>query len=221
MGCSHQNEVKRCCCSNIHSTTIPPTTMKSLAILLYFLSNALALRAPNPPGEPTTTRQQAVLAVVDRARALGPVANHQPTETQAAFGRQARKLEPLSDPKPAHTNLTGTHERLYSVSPGKKRGRIAQVFTSTTQFINEVQLGPLCAQYLARYEATNDTMSTIHFEKLLFRLFGWTVYAKPSDKKGVWKHIFVGTFIDHDGRRKRLRVMETPSLLLFLQDLDG
>mmetsp|Transcript_16653 Transcript_16653/g.23143 ORF Transcript_16653/g.23143 Transcript_16653/m.23143 type:complete len:195 (-) Transcript_16653:165-749(-) len=171
-----------------------------------------------------TTRaaaQKAIITVVDEARSLGPVANDEPEDKKEAFLSLARQLQPLSDPQPARLDFTGNYERLYSVSPGKKLGLIQQKFLDRTNVVNSVALGPLKTTSYGRYKATGDFSGTIVFEKLVFSVFGLKFYEKPYQAEGLWKILFVGTFVDHDGVRKRLRVMETPTLFLLLQNLEA
>lgn len=65
----------------------------------------------------------------------------------------------------------------------------------------------------------DDWTSTIQFKRMTYKLFAVPLYRKqvPSNSPGgIWKYIYVGNFVDTDGKRKLLRVMETPSLSLFL-----
>ena len=170
-------------------------------------------------------RNAAILALVDQARQLGPVANDHPENVKAEFHRRAKELQPLSDTSPAAIDLTGVHERIYSISPGKKYGHIQQIFVNATSFVNSVKFlgGIVQTSVDAYYKAQDDVMGMVIFDnQLYFRLFGLTVYRKELPRGGEfpWKVLFVGNFVDHDGKQKRLRIMETPSLFVLLQNLE-
>lgn len=174
-------------------------------------------------------RNAAILALVDEARRIGPVANDQPDDTKATFLDRARRLQPLSDPRPAKIDFTGVHDRLYSTTAGKKYGRIQQTFVDATRLVNSVTLlgGAVQISIGARYEAQDDTTGVITYDdEQCIALFGRTVYMKKQTSMSTdgvgypWNFLFVGTFVDHDGKRKRLRIMETPSPFLLLQDVE-
>lgn len=170
-------------------------------------------------------RNTAILALVDQARQVGPVANDQPENVKAEFHQQAKELQPLSDASPASVDFTGVHERIYSVSPGKKYGHIQQIFVDATSFVNSVKFlgGIVQTSVDASYEARDDVTGVVTFDnQLIMRLFGVIVYRKELPRGGEfpWNILFVGSFIDHDGKRKRLRIMETPSLFVLLQNLE-
>ena len=170
-------------------------------------------------------RNAAILALVDQARQIGPVANNQPENVKAEFHQRAKELQPLSDTSPAAVNFTGVHERIYSVSPGKKYGHIQQIFVNATSFVNSVKFlgGIVQTSVDASYEARDDVTGMVTFDnQLYFRLFDVTVFRKelPRGREFPWNILFVGSFVDHDGKQKRLRIMETPSLFVLLQTLE-
>ena len=154
------------------------------------------------------------------------MANDQPDNVKEEFHQKAKKLQSLSDASPASVDFTGVHERIYSVSPGKKYGHVQQIFVNATSFVNSVKFlgGIVQTSVDASYEARDDFTGVVIFDtQLNFRLFGSvTIYRKELPRGGEfpWKILFVGSFVDHDGKRKRLRIMETPSLFVLLQNLE-
>jgi hypothetical protein len=215
-----------------------------------------------------------ILQLLSEARRLGPVANDRTEKEKAAILELARSLEATnkadelsssskSTARSAKTttttisvleeyDLTGLHERLYSTSPGKKRGRIQQRFINSTFLENTVGLGPL--QVVATATLTpgdtrtitpgddddnnnissddimcsgtnSDNTVTISFHTLSYRIAGIDIpWGRKSleGRTGTWKILFMGTITDPlDGKRKLLRVMETPSLFILLQDLES
>ena len=171
---------------------------------------------------------QAVLDLVNKARLLGPVANDRTDFEKEQILQQARTLAnnatiTSSSSAPTHVDLTGVHERLYSTSPGKRRGRIRQRFLNATFLENSVQFGPVSMVATATLTPTSLDTSTIEFHSLSYRILGLDVpWGRKSlqGSEGTWKFLFVGNFVDPlDGKLKRLRVMETPSLFMLLQEL--
>jgi len=183
---------------------------------LLLLRNVIALAAPESC--PTTINADpSVLQLVAEARRLGPVANDRSDDEKNIFLSQAKSLKSFSEPKPAHINFCGVHERLYSVSPGKKRGKIRQVFLDSSTLINSVRFGPFQVSVTAELKPIDDWSSKIQFQRMAYTLFGIPLYRKQVDTNspgGTWKYLYVGEFVDTDEKRKLLRVMETPSLFL-------
>ena len=137
-------------------------------------------------------------------------------------GKEVKKS--TSEPKPSYVNFKGVHDRLYSVSPGKKRGKIRQVFIDSSTLINSVRFGPLQISLMAEITPIDDWSGKILFKRMTYKLPGIPFYHKqvPTNSPGgTWKYVYVGNFVDIDGKRKLLRVMETtPSLFLLTGDLE-
>jgi hypothetical protein len=186
--------------------------------VLLQICHVLSLAAESYP-----TSTDPVMQVIAEARRLGPGANDRTHDEKEAFWSQAKSLRSLSKPKPARIDFTGVHERLYSVSPGKKRGSIRQVFRDSSTLVNSVRLGPLGVSVTAMVKPIDDWTSEIRFQRMTYKLFGIPLYCKRVDSAapaGTWKYLSVGEFVDNDGKRKLLRVMETPSLFLLTGDLE-
>ena len=209
-----------CCCNVVQAypTTNTGGSSRSKNLGKSFLT-------PSRSSSSGSVELEAVLKLVEEARRMGPVANGCSDEEKTNILQQARSLLDGSySTPPAHVNLTGVHERLYSTSPGKKRGRIQQRFLNATYLENTVGFGPFQAVATATVTPINDTTSNIEFHNLSYRLCGFNFpWGQKSFNgyKGTWKFLYVGVIIDPiDGKRKLLRVMETPSLFMLLQDLE-
>ena len=76
---------------------------------------------------------------------------------------------------------------------------------------------------MAEITPIDDWSGKILFKRMTYKLLGIPLYHKQvpcNSPGGTWKYLYVGNFVDIDGKRKLLRVMETPSLFLLTGDLE-
>jgi hypothetical protein len=178
--------------------------------------------------EQTTDRDPVVLEIIERARSLGPVGVNCSPEEQESLLEQAKEIVALSDDKPARSQLTGLHNLVYSAAPGGSSGKIGpfvgkvkQEFVDDLTFYNTVEFGPLKITLRAEREVKSDTAIKVTFRETTVTLFGNEITRKSIENSGgVWKCLFSGVVTSPEGRRKLVRVMETPSLFVLEQYLD-
>jgi hypothetical protein len=177
--------------------------------------------------EPKTDRDAVVLQIIERARSLGPVGLDCSEEEQASLVEEAKEIAALSDDQPARSQLTGLHNLVYSASPGGSSGKVGpfvgkvtQEFVDDKTFYNAVEFGPLKISLRAEREVKSDTAIKVTFRETTVTLFGNKVTSKIMENSGgVWKYLFSGVVTSEDGRRKLVRLMETPSLFVLEQYL--
>ena len=165
-----------------------------------------------------------VKQVLSLARELGPVGAFCSEEDQERILQAARAL-PRSN-KPTAVVLSGLHNLVYSAAPGGSSGKIgpfagkvSQEFVNATGFINAVELGPLKLSLQATREIVDDDRINVFFKETTIELFGIPVVQKPASGGGQWKQIWVGEVTD-GGKKKLIRIMETPSLFVLEHDLN-
>lgn len=175
-----------------------------------------------------TLRDEKVMTFVERARALGPVGMDRTEEERAELVSVAKtEIAKLSDKKPARVPLSGLHKLIYSASPGGSSGKVGpftgkvtQEFVDDKTFINAVELGPLKISLRAEREVKSDTAIKVTFYETTVTLFGMKVTSKTIDNSGgVWKYLFSGVVQTPSGKRKLVRVLETPSLFVLESDV--
>lgn len=188
------------------------------------------------PGDQTSSetsglRNEKVNALLQTAKEVGQVGSLASEEDQARMEELAAAVVPFSESKrPAKLPLTGEHKLVYSAAPGASSGRVfgnvvgkvSQLFESDEIFYNRVALGPLQIALRAKREVKNDETIKVSFLKTTFSLFGQKIREGDVGGGGVWKVKFVGTVDDEErpGKKKLVRVMETPSLFILEQELD-
>ena len=163
------------------------------------------------------------------AKEIGQVGSLASEEDQKRMEELAADLVPLSESdKPARFPLEGEHDLVYSAAPGPSSGRffgnivgkVTQIFENEEVFYNRVAFGPLQITLRAKREVKSDSVLKISFLETKFSLFGKTFKEGEVGGGGAWKAKFVGTIEDDDGKKKLVRVMETPSLFVLEQDLE-
>mmetsp|Transcript_15011 Transcript_15011/g.28448 ORF Transcript_15011/g.28448 Transcript_15011/m.28448 type:complete len:223 (+) Transcript_15011:47-715(+) len=183
-----------------------------------------------PSAEPTSTlRDEKVMDFVERARSLGPVGTDRTKEERGELASTAKmQIAKLSDKKPARASLSGLHKLVYSASPGGSSGKIGpltgkvtQEFVDDTIFINAVELGPLKIALRAEREIKSDTTIKVTFRETTVTLFGIKVTSKTIENSGgVWKYLFSGVIETSSGKRKLIRIIETPSLFVLESEIN-
>ena len=167
-----------------------------------------------------------VREVLALARELGPVGAFRTTEEQEKILQLARSLQ---KPKQAPTSipLDGIHNLVYSAAPGGSSGKIGpfagkvtQEFVNSTAFINAVELGPLKLALQARREIVDGNRINVFFLETKLTVLGVPVLEKPASGGGQWKYLWAGVIPGENGKKKLIRIMETPSLFVIEQDLD-
>lgn len=190
-------------------------------------ATCVSLASSTNTDEQLSTCQSAVQDVLRLSRELGPVGAFRTPEEQNLLLEKALALESLSEPAPARLALTGVHSLVYSAAPGGSSGKlgpfagvVTQNFTDETFFINGVSLGPLQIELTASRQLKDDRTIAVRFHKTKVSIFGATVAEKEITGGGTWSCVFVGTIRDEDdGKRKLIRVMETPSLFVLEQTI--
>lgn len=169
----------------------------------------------------------AVLELLETARRVGPVGSLASDDDQQMMDTLAAKVVPFSRSKPARYPLVGVHNLVYSAAPGASSGRVfgdvvgkvSQFFETDDIFFNRVEFGPLQIALRARREIMNDSTIKVSFLETSFNLFGQAASKKEAGGGGVWKVKYVGMITGKDGKKKLVRIMETPSLFVLEQDL--
>jgi len=131
---------------------------------------------------------------------------------QAEIDEAAVALQPLCQPSPARSTISGVWDLLYCTAPGGSSGKVGpfvgdvtQTFVDDTKFINAVELGVLKVALEAEREIKDDQKIRVTFKQMAFSLFGFEFLRMPAKGNGVWEQLYV------DGD---LRVMRTPSLFV-------
>ena len=201
-----------------------PSTQQSVRLQVSQFFDGILTPATKTTKEERDAR---ILAFVEKARSLGPVGVFCTEEQQEELLQEARALAPLSDPFPAKKPLFGFHDLVYSAAPGGSSGKIGpfagkvrQEFTDDATFFNSVQLGPLQIALRAERTILDKKRIRVTFRETTVSLLGNPLSSKEiTNSGGVWNYIFAGEITQEDGRRKLIRVMETPSLFIIEQDL--
>jgi hypothetical protein len=176
-----------------------------------------------------TDRDVLVQDLLKSARSVGQVGSLASTQDQEMLIQKAKKLVDLSDRNPAKVSLQGVHDLVYSAAPGGSSGRLVgplygkvqQTFLEHGIFINSVEFGPLKISLQAKCENKSATVNAVKFETTTISIFGNTLVTKDLTGGGAWKYLFLGEVQDVDGRRKLVRVMETPSLFIIEQPIES
>jgi hypothetical protein len=180
----------------------------------------------------TATRDVAIQQLLQRARELGPIGADCTKAEQDELVTMARNVATYSDPQPARVPLrnNSVHHLLYSGSPGGSSGKIfgpfvgkvTQMILDDTNMINAVSCGPLRVELELHRKVVNDNTTLVTFDTTTTFLFGMPLGApRPlENQSGVWNIHFVGHVTDAvDGRKKLVRVMETPNLFILVSPL--
>ena len=110
--------------------------------------------------------------------------------------------------------------------PARNEVKIRQVFIDSSTLINySVRFGPLQISLMAKRTPIDNWSGKILFKCMTYQLLGIYFYHKqvPSNSPGgTWKYLYMleTLLISTKGKRKLLRVMETPSLFLLTGDLE-
>lgn len=155
----------------------------------------------------------------------GQIGSKLTEDQRATIDDLASSLTPFSDPAPAQIDLTGTHELIYSASPGGSSGavgplvgKVSQTFLDEERFINRVEFfgGMLKIELHAERKVLDESRIRVKFKETAFSLFGNEVKRGEVKGSGVWDYTFSGSVLV-DGERMRLRVMNTPSTFVIVQ----
>jgi len=169
--------------------------------------------------------------LIDKINETGQIGTKVPEAEQVDIAALAAQLSDLQCESaieiPTDATLTGTHELLYSMSPGGSSGaigpfvgKVTQEFVDEVKFINTVQLGPFTIELHAVREVIDNVRIRVKFQETVVRIFGVEITRKETKGAGVWKQLFVGEVYRGNDRRL-LRVMETPSLFVIQQPLSS
>mmetsp|Transcript_12343 Transcript_12343/g.33954 ORF Transcript_12343/g.33954 Transcript_12343/m.33954 type:complete len:254 (-) Transcript_12343:59-820(-) len=188
-------------------------------------------------GHPNNDRNVAIQALLDGIQDVGQVGSVASQEdrlkieelAKAVIKTQTAGTADSAVDTPARYPLTGTHTLLYSASPkqssgglfgGKIVGRVTQRFDNETTFYNKLRIGVLEIELRANREVKNDKLIAVKFDEMTISLFGKTVKKSPAGGGGSWRCLFADE-VNVGGQRKILRIMQTPSLFVLEQPLDG
>jgi hypothetical protein len=202
--------------------------MKLLSFVLFGFSVQNRLPIGTDSSELAVQRNAKIYQILDTARAIGQVGCLASEEDQRLIEKLTADAIPLSESRqPAKYPLTGVHRLVYSAAKGASSGRVfgnvvgkvTQLFEDDEIFYNRVNFGPLQISLRARRKVMNDTTIKVSFLETSFNLFGKTISKKEVGGGGVWKVKFVGIVRSADGTGKLVRIMDTPSLFILVQDL--
>ena len=157
----------------------------------------------------------------------GQIGSKLTDEERAEIDTIVSTLSSYSDPSPAKLLLEGTHELIYSASPGGSSGalgpfvgKVTQSFLDDIQFINRVELfnGILKVELNADREVLDSSRIRVNFKETTFYVFGKEVARKEAKGVGVWKYEFGGAVTNgEEGEELFLRVLKTPSTFVIAQ----
>jgi hypothetical protein len=196
-----------------------------------FLDRIPFLAPLRTAADTTTTelRNEKLQDLLQAASEIGQVGSLASEDDQKRMEELAAAVIPFSESKtPAKFPLVGEHDLVYSAAPGASSGRVfgnvvgkvSQIFEDEDIFYNRVAFGPLQITLKAKREVKNDSIIKVSFLETTFSLFGKTIKEGKAGGGGVWKVKFVGTVEGADGKKKLVRVMETPSLFILEQPLE-
>jgi len=158
---------------------------------------------------------------LNKVRSVGPLGSSLEESEQKGIVEMAKNLPSLPNmanyPLEASTNYLLVYSDSSGSSSGKLWGPIAgdvsQIIVDDSAFINQVSLGPLQIALRASRKTRDDVNIQVFFHELTIRLFGNTIQQKSLEGGGNWKMLYVGKV-----QGKTLRVMETPSLFVLLEE---
>lgn len=177
----------------------------------------------------TEKRDEIIQNLLAEARVIGQVGSKTTPENRQKLVDIAKSLSTYTDKNPAKIPLASEepHNLIYSASPGGSSGavgpfvgKVEQNFPNEKDFINSVQLfgGVLKVQLFAERKVLDSKRIRVTFKETVVNLFGNEVLRKDTKGQGVWNHLFVGE-VEIEGKRRLLRVLETPSLFIIENDL--
>jgi hypothetical protein len=208
---------------NVSTTTTAAPCCRHGVVML------VAAGQQQPVAASTDRRDSIIQEFLKNARDLGTVGMDRTEAERQGLQQQAAALVDISDPCPARLPLVGVYTLVYSAAPGGSSGKlgpfagiVTQEFVDDQCFINAVSLGPIKITLQAHRETKNDWTIKVPFRKTCVSFFGQALVVKElkGTSGGVWKYLFYGSITDTDGRKKLVRVMETPSLFVLEQFLD-
>ncbi|KAL7538336.1 hypothetical protein ACHAXR_008487 [Thalassiosira sp. AJA248-18] len=148
------------------------------------------------------------------------------TEDQrATIDNLASALTGYSDSAPAQIDLDGTHELIYSASPGGSSGaigplvgKVTQSFLDEVKFINRVELlgGIVKVELHAERQVLDESRIRVKFKETAFSIFGNEVKRGEVKGAGVWDYTF-SRKVNIDGENMLLRILKTPSTFIIVQ----
>lgn len=175
-------------------------------------------------------RNEKVQDLLQAANEIGQVGSLATKDEQKRMKELAASVIALSDSKsPAKCPLVGEHKLVYSAAPGASSGRVfgnvvgkvTQFFEDEDIFYNRVAIGPFQIALKAKRQIMNDSTIKVSFLETKFSLFDKTLKEGKVGGGGTWKVKFVGTVVDGThGKKKLIRIMETPSLFILEQPLE-
>ena len=146
-------------------------------------------------------------------------------EQRSTIDELCSSISIYSDPAPAQIELQGTHDLIYSASPGGSSGaigpfvgKVSQLFVDDLRFINRVELfgGILKIELNAERKVLDEKRIRVVFKETAFYLFGNEVKRGEVKGSGIWENIFSRT-VTVDGEKMLLRVVKTPSTFVIVQ----
>ncbi|KAL9190927.1 hypothetical protein ACHAXT_000633 [Thalassiosira profunda] len=155
----------------------------------------------------------------------GQIGSKLTEEQRSTIDELCSALSDYSDPAPAQINLTGTHELIYSASPGGSSGavgpfvgKVSQSFLDGTRFINRVELfgGAVKVELNAERKVLDENRIRVAFKETAFFVFGNEVKRVDAKGRGVWDYAYSGR-VNVNGEKMRLRIMKTPSTFVIVQ----
>lgn len=155
----------------------------------------------------------------------GQVGSKLTEDQRATIDDMASALSPYTDTAPAHIDLEGTHDLIYSAAPGGSSGavgplvgKVQQSFLDGERFINRVELlgGLLRVELYAERKVLDESRLRVTFKETAISLFGKEVKRGEAKGAGVWNYLFYGS-VNVDGENMTLRIMKTPSTFVIVQ----
>lgn len=155
----------------------------------------------------------------------GQVGSKLTEDQRSIIDDMALSLSSYTDPDPAQIDLEGTHELIYSASPGGSSGavgplvgKVYQSFLDEERFINRVELfgGVVKVELYAERKVLDESRIRVKFKQTVISLFGNEVKRIEAKGAGVWNYLFSGS-VNVAGESMTLRIMKTPSTFVIIQ----
>ncbi|KAL7518569.1 hypothetical protein ACHAWX_003383 [Stephanocyclus meneghinianus] len=181
----------------------------------------------------STTRDDLANELIKTCKKLGQVGSKLSDVDRDKIDDIARMLSAFTESAPAKFDLRGTHNLVYSASPGGSSGAIGpfvgevtQSFLDEEKFINRVELmkGILKIELNAERRVLDDNKIRVTFKQTAVSLFGMEVVRKEVKGQGVWRCVFAGTVnlpkengLGGEVEKVLVRVLKTPSTFVIVQ----
>jgi hypothetical protein len=145
-------------------------------------------------GNGSSTRDDLANELIKTCKKLGQVGSKLNEGDRAKIDDIANMLSAFTESAPAKLDLRGTHNLVYSASPGGSSGaigpfvgKVTQSFLDEEKFINRVELlnGILKIELNAERRVLDDTKIKVTFRETVVSLCGIEVVRKEVKGQGV------------------------------------